>query len=200
MSAANPNYSFNISQENDSHSVQWKSAKLGNKFALPLIWIAAIVSLVISLLTMENNSSGVTNFLPNWITWFILLYAGTILLMNFMIRRGGSFSFNKEGFKVNGQQYPNKDIQGIYVRSPKGEKVETLTYTTYHGFGVAGAVNNTLAGVNQISGQARMALMRAIRDKSYAVCIQYGEREIYLAKGLTYLTAKAMLNKIDELV
>ena len=96
--------------------------------------------------------------------------------------------------------YANKDIVGVYVRSPKGEKVETLTYTTYHGFGVAGAVSNVASGINAANAQVRMALMRAVREKSYSVCIQYGEREIRLAKHLTLLTAKSMLHKIDELV
>ncbi|HMP91401.1 MAG TPA: hypothetical protein PKD90_00900 [Phnomibacter sp.] len=78
--------------------------------------------------------------------------------------------------------------------------METLTYTTYHGFGVVGAANNAIAGINQVSTQARMGLIRAIREKNYAVCIQYGEREVCLAKHISLLTAKAILHKIDKLV
>lgn len=200
MPVANPNYSFTVNQLADGHRLDWKAAKLGLKFAVPLIWIVGILTLVLTIATMSNNSSAITGFLPKWFMYFIVFYVATIMFMNFIVRRGGSFTFNKEGFTVDGKLFTNKDIQGIYVRSPKGEKLETLTYTTYHGFGVQGAVNNTIGGINQISGQAKMALMHAVKEKSFSVCIQYGEREIYLAKQLTLLTAKAMLNKIDELV
>jgi hypothetical protein len=198
MLVANPNYSFTIQEVTDGYRLDWKPAKLGFKFAMPLIWIVGILTFVLTIATMSNDSSSITGFLPKWFMYFVLFYVGTILFMNFVVRRGGSFTFNKEGFNLNGQHFTNKDIQGIYVRSPKGEKLELLTYTSYHGFGVAGAVNNTIGGINQISGQARMAMTRAIREKSFSVCLQYGEREVHLAKNLTLLTAKAILNKIDE--
>jgi hypothetical protein len=200
LSNANPSYSFNLKTEGSNYHVSYNSAKLGIKFAFPLIWIAAILTLVLTIATMPNDSSAITGFIPKWIGYFLVCYVGTIILVNFVLRRGGNFSFNKDGFNLNSVHYASKDIQEIYVRSPKGEKLEMLSYTTYHGFGAIGAVNNTIGGINQVSGQARMAMMRAIREKSYSVCIHYGEREIKLAKNLTLLTAKAMLNKIDELI
>ena len=201
MATADPNQSFQIQQGIDgNYTCTWKPALLGIKFALPLIWIVGVLSVIVTLATSGNNASAVTSFVPRLIGWFLFFYIGVLVVVNVLVRRKGSFNFNKEGFSMSDSHYANKDIVGVYVRSPKGEKVETLTYTTYHGFGVAGAVSNVASGINAANAQVRMALMRAVREKSYSVCIQYGEREIRLAKHLTLLTAKSMLHKIDELV
>ncbi|WP_460685482.1 hypothetical protein [Niabella aquatica] len=205
MTSVNPNYSFNIQQNaTGSYTCTWKPAILGFRFALPLIWIAGILSLAGAILTFNNSkgpASGILgSFIPNWITYFLLLYVGTLVIVNIVIRRGGRFSFDKEGFSVGNSHYANKDIIGLYVRSPRGEKMEMLSYTTYGGFGVADTVRNVASGINAASTEARMALMRAVREKSYSVCIQYGEREIRLAQHLTVLTAKSLLHKIDELI
>lgn len=200
MSTANPNYSFTVTEQNGNYTINWKAAKLGLRFALPLLWPSIIIGFVFTVMGMSNNASGITTFLPKWIGWTILLFIVILVFVNYVWRRDGSFGFNKSNFIIGGERYANTDIHGIYVKSPKGEKLETLTYTTYHGFGVAGAVNNAVGGINQISGQATRAMKAAIKDKSYKVCIQYGEREIALAKNVTLLTAKAILKKIDELV
>lgn len=200
MPTANPNYSFTIAEQNGSYTINWTAAKLGLRFALPLLWPSIIIGFVFTLMGMENNARGITSFLPKWIMWTLFLFVVTLLFVNYVVRRGGSFSFNKSSFMMGGNTYANTDIHGIYVKSPKGERIETLTYTTYHGYGVAGAVSNVASGISQISGQAGIAMKAAIKDKSFKVCIQYGEKEIALAKNVTLLTAKAMLKKIDELV
>lgn len=200
MPTANPNYSFSITEQNGTYTINWKAAKLGFRFALPLLWPSIIIGLVLTVWGMENNANGIVTFIPKWIMWSVILFIGTLLFVNFIWRRDGNFSFNKAGFMMAANTYANADIHGIYIKSPKGDKLETLTYTTYHGFGVAGAVSNTVGGINQISGEATRAMKSAIKDKSYKVCIQYGEKEIPLAKNITLLTAKAILKKIDELV
>jgi flagellar biosynthesis protein FliQ len=200
MSTANPNYSFTIDEQNGTYTINWNPAKLGLRFALPLLWPSMIIGLVLTIWGMENNSNGIVTFIPKWIMWSVVLFVGTLLFVNFVLRRGGSFSFNKSGFILGATTYVNADIHGIYIKSPNGEKLETLTYTTYHGFGVAGAVSNTIGGINQISGQATRAMKEAVRNKSYKICIQYGEKEISLAKNITLQTAKALINKIDELI
>jgi len=200
MSTANPNYSFTVSEQNSTYTIHWKAAKLGLRFALPLLWPSIILGLVFTVLRMENSANGIATFVPKWIMWTLVLFAGTLLFVNLVWRKGGRFSFNKSGFMLGTSTYVNADILGIYIKSPKGEKMQTLTYTTYHGFGVAGAVNNTIGGINQISAGASRAMMSAVKGKSFKICIQYGEREIVLAKYLTEQTAKALLAKIDELV
>lgn len=200
MATTSPNYSFTITEQNGAYTINWKAAKLGLRFAMPLLWPSIIIGFALTVWGMKNNASAITTFIPKWIGWTVLLFIGTLLFVNFVMRRDGSFGFNKTGFMMGTDTYANADIHGIYVKSPKGEKLETLTYTTYHGFGAVGAVNNTIGGINQISGQATRAMKAAIKDKSYKVCIQYGEKEIPLAKNITLLTAKAILKKIDELV
>ncbi len=200
MAATNANYSFNITEQNGTYTINWKAAKLGVRFALPLLWPSIIIGFVLTIWGMKNNASAITTFIPKWIAWTAFLFIATLLFVNFVLRRDGSFGFNKSGFMIGADTYANADIHGIYVKSPKGEKLETLTYTTYHGFGAAGAISNTVGGINQISNQATQAMKAAIKDKSYKVCIQYGEKEIPLAKNITLLTAKTILKKIDELV
>lgn len=200
MSTANPSYSFTITEQNGNYTINWKAARLGLRFALPLLWPSAIIGLVLTIWGMENNANSIITFIPKWIAWSFVLFIGTLVFVNYVLRKDGSFGFNKSGFTKGTNTYANADIHGIYIKSPKGEKLETLTYTTYHGFGVAGAVSNTVSGINQISGEATRAMKAAIKDKSYKVCIQYGEKEIPLARNITLLTAKAILNKIDELI
>ena len=200
MSTSNPDYSFTIAEQNGNYTINWKAAKLGLRFALPLLWPSIIIGTVFTIMGMKNNASAITTFIPKWIAWTLFLFIGTLAFVNYVLRRDGSFGFNKTGFMMGSDTYANTDIHGIYVKGPKGEKLETLTYTTYHGYGAAGAVNNAIGGINQISGQATRAMKAAIKDKSYKVCIQYGEKEIPLVKNITLLTAKAILKKIDELV
>ncbi len=200
MSSANPNYSFTVSENNQNYTINWTAAKLGVQFGMPLIWIVAILSFVLTIIMSNNDSSAITSFLYRWAGYFLLIYVGVFIVMNVLVRKGGHFSFNKDSFTLNGTVYHNNDIQGIYVRSPKGEKMEIAVFTLNKGYGVVNTVDNVATGMSMASTQARMAMMRAIREKSYAVCIQYGEREVFLAKHLTLMTAKAMFNKIDQLV
>lgn len=197
MSIANPNYTFNVTEQQGTYTINWKAAKLGLGVALPLIIPAIAFGLVYGNFTSDNN---ISSFLTNSIIGAILFIAGIMLISNLLIRRGGQFSFTKDSFVLNGTHYPNKDIKGLYIKTPKGERESVRVYTTAHGFGVSGTLHNVGQGAVALNDELGRAMRNSIRKRSYKVCIQYGEREITLARHLTAQTAKALLGKIDELI
>jgi hypothetical protein len=200
MATANPAYSFMLTEQNGNYQVNWKAAKLGIGVIVPLLWPALGIGLFMASFATENDPFSLFTFISSLITWGAVFIIVTMFIFNFVLRRGGQFSFTKEGFSMNGNQYPNKDIKGLYIKAPNGEREGVRVYTTVHGFGTHGALHNTGEGIKAIGDSARLAIRASIRKRNYKVCIQYGEREIVLAKHLTEQTAKALLGKIDELI
>lgn len=197
MPTANPNYSFNVIQDKGKYTINWKAARLTLIIIFPLLVPTMALGLLIANFTSENN---VSSFLSSFILWTAALIVGFMLLQNRVIRKGGQFSFTKEGFELNGINYDVKDIKGLYIKTPKGERESIRVHTTVHGFGVAGTMHNLGQGMSAVSGAAHKAIRGNIRNRSFKVCIQYGEREVVLARHLTEQTAKALISKIDELI
>lgn len=200
MATANPNYSFTVAENNGLYQINWKPAKLGIGVIVPLLWPALGIGLFMASFVTENDPFSLFTFISSLITWGAVFIMVTMFIFNFVLRRGGQFSFTKEGFSMNGNQYPNKDIKGLYIKAPNGEREGVRVFTTVHGFGTHGALHNSGEGIKAIGDSARLAIRASIRKRNYKVCIQYGEREIVLAKHLTEQTAKALLGKIDELI
>lgn len=200
MSTADPNYSFTVNEQQGNYIINWNAAKLGFGVALPLLWPALGIGLFTAFMTADNSNFSFASFVTNFILGGLLFIVAVMLVFNLLIRRGGRFSFSKDGFEINGTRYPNKDIKGLYIKTPNGQREGLRVYTTAHGFGVEGAMHNVGQGIVAMGDVAGKAIRASIKKRSYKICIQYGEREIVLAKHLTAQTAKALLDRIDSLV
>lgn len=191
MSNAIASYSFNVATQGKDHVFTYTKSRFGVKTMLPMIWPAMVVGGILAFM-MEGG-------LFLWIFLVIGLPVGVVFLIN-QLRTGGTFTIGENAVQLNGVSYAYKDITSFYVRTPKGERSTMVIYQGSTGFGVPGAINSLGNSAMAASAASGAAIRERLREKSYKVCMLFGEKEIALASGLTERSAKVMLEKIDALV
>lgn len=211
MSTATASYSFNVTTEGNNHTFIYSKAKLGFKTALPMIWPAFILSGFLAYKSASSFSDGL--FYLGLYT--VLVTVGVMVLIN-LLRGKGSFVVGEQGIKIGGTTYSYKDIHSIYVKSPSGAVSGKLASTSsgfvvvggdrvqHMGHATAGAVatatSTVASAATQLSAASGAAIKNSIKEKSYKICILFGEKEKAIANGLNEKTARVMLEKIDGLI
>lgn len=207
MNTATASYPFDVITNGDEHVFTYKKAKLGIRTVLPMLW----PSLILSAILVYLLSLGIFAF----IVFTLLIATGIVALLN-LSRRTGTFTINKQGIILDGTLFPYKDINTLYIKSPKGDTTTTLQSTST-GFIVAGggdrvqnigygaatavatATSTVVTAANQLSQASGQAIRNSIRAKSFKICFLFGNREKVLARHITENTAILLLERIDRL-
>lgn len=220
MSIAKASYPFDIVRNDDQTDFTYKKGKLGFKTIIPMLWPSLILSIYLAykkilaspIFTTPSEKFSMGVFYAIFYT--IVIAIGVVIILN-LLRRPGSFSFNKQGVLLNGTLYPYGNIHSLYIKTPRGETAYTLTGSARGfivvgndrvqtiGLGTAAIVGNAASGVvsaaSQVSNAAGRGIANSIREKSYKICFIYGNSEKVIARQITERTALLLMKEINSL-
>jgi hypothetical protein len=221
MSIAKASYAFEVTNEGDNKVFTYKKAKLGFRAYMAMLWPSFIASGFLAYQKVVNFPATPMTQSERFFTGIFYAFVFTpflpmiaLILIN-LLRRPGVFILTKQGIKIGETLYPYSDIRNLYIKSPNGDKSQSLSTTT-KGFvflggdrvqnigmgtaavvgGAASGVANAATGLSQASGRA---VVNSFKRNNYKICFLFGNSEKAVATQLNEKMAIQLLHKIDEL-
>jgi hypothetical protein len=211
-------YSFNVKTNGNTHEIAYNKSKFGIKMYFAMLWPSIILGAFLAYWSRPRHMNMAETFSMGvfyWIVYALLIPLAAIILLN-LLRRPGFFTLGETAISIDGTSYAYKDINGIYIKTPSGERASTLVSQSTRwgiiggdrvqqvGFAAATTVANAASGIAsagaQLSNASRRAMVNNYQSKNFKICAIFGEKELVIATGLTEKSAHVLINKIDELI
>jgi len=180
--------------------------KYSAKNLLPLLVTLPIFSGILVLI-IQPSSFGSGLFL------WLLFGAGLFFLIRYLLnlsRGSRQFSIDEVAFEIEGKRYSKKDVNSLYLKEGKSEPAidlnlhgsgpSTIAYRANPAGLMAASMHNATHAASQIVGASGDKLRKNMARLNCKVFIRYGNKDVLLARGLTFNTAELIIEKVRDLV
>jgi len=207
MSTVSANYGFSVSSEQGRHIISYKQEKYSANNLLPLLVTICFISLLL-LLVIQPSSFGSGLFI------WIILSTGIFYLVRYLLnlnRKIRQFIIDEISFEIDGRRYAKKDVNSLYLK--EGNAQPAIDLNLQHGSGPAkiafqanpgGLMAASMVNAGHAAGKMVDAAGQKLRNNmaklNCKIFIRYGNKDVLLAKGITFNTAELIIEKVSELI
>lgn len=219
MKAVTADYGYDLERKDDHYSITYKRGKFG----IPYFLLLLIPGIVIAMFTVMPV---LVRYIPRdavgwgFLIWFIAgmcIAAGMVFFLN-KLRGTRAIDIYHDYIVVNGKTYEQRHILGISVRSRKAARDDQqldnrgLSSTGALGaagvFGVAGVAASGIGAMTQAANNVGVLVgnnggavyNQQAKKSGWSIFIDYGQKEIRIARGLNEKQAGAMARDIHRLL
>jgi hypothetical protein len=198
MKKANVNASYAVEKEGVYSRFIYKKTPYSYQMAIPICVYICLPTLCLTILyqpvTLQNG-------IIIWFTLMLGLSLGTVFLINYF-RKPDTFKVSKNSIIIKDKVFLLDHVSSIFILNPSGHysKNSMVVISRYYPLSLAGNIIGVNNNLGNLTARNRMSIQNYIQENGYKIIMNYGSKQITVAKGIGEEEVGVLFDKIKEIV
>ncbi|MDB5063174.1 MAG: hypothetical protein JWP67_3017 [Mucilaginibacter sp.] len=198
MKKANITANYTIEREGVYSKFIYKKTPYSYQMAIPICVYSCLPALCLTILSQPVTLQyGI--FI--WFTLMLGLSLGAVFVINYF-RKPDTFKVSKNSIIIEGKVFLLDHVSSIFILNPSGHHSESsmVVISRYYPLSLAGNIMGLNNQLENLTARNRMSIQNYIQENGYKIIMNYGTKQITVAKGIGEQEIGNLFDKIKEIV